>query len=1078
MLSSPPANWDVNQWLPLIEDRHFLHWLVRPPGDKELMRARQLTAPQLQKLEEIWVKNPGADLADLEQGVGLEEDAEPVCVKYEDAFHYQNIMGPLVQLEAEYDKMQKESQTQENIVVRWDVGLNKKRLASFKFNRKDEADLKVAAGDELNLKYGGDAAGNAAWASTGTVIKISPSDEMTMELRTPAGAPVDQTFGFSVEFVWKSTSFDRQQKALKTFAIDEYSVTGYLYHLLLGHESEVPQQIRINLPNNIFAPGLPELNHSQAAAVRAVLTQPLSLIQGPPGTGKTVTSATIVYHLAQQTHSQVLVCAPSNVAVDQLTEKIHLTGLKVVRLSAKSREAVSTSVDWLTLHHLVDQLALQTKSDLYKLQLLKDVQGELSAKDEEKYRKLRKQVEKVILQNADVICTTCVGCGDPRLENFRFRQVLIDEATQATEPECLIPIVRGAKQVVLVGDHLQLGPVVMCKKAAKAGISRSLFERLILLNHRPIRLQIQYRMHPALSEFPSNTFYDGFLQNGVTADERRQAASILPWPIPDVPMFFYSSMGQEELSSSGTSYLNRAEAIAVEKIVSMMLKNGVQPSEIGIITPYEGQRAYLVGYLVRSGTMRKQLYEELEIASVDSFQGREKHYTILSCVRSNEQQGIGFLSDPRRLNVALTRAKYGLVILGNPKALSRNPLWNALLHHFRARNVLVEGPLSALKQCQIRFEKPRRYLNKRNPMIPVDYERRLQEGIHDRNNEGVYNEEEDRAINIGLGAGAGGLQAGNKSASSSTAELDSQGYGRRFRDNAAPSDGSAPAPASSPPALTATEVGTRNMRLGFIENAQIQHDNRKYQHDASRPAPVYAHPGTITSHNNNAVSAPAPMASAQAPQQQQQQPRMNQTPVVSNNARSATGQFVSSPNAVGAPLTTQQSQPASLSQQSQQSSLSSQSHSSSSGGPTPHQLLNQQQMSMQAAAQAQAAQAAANRQPPRNVYANAVAAEQRNPMANAPRVRSVASYSGDRAAAQQAAAAKAAAMQQQQAAASSRVVAPPAQQHTQQSMSSQSYPLSSQHLTLDGVDLSLSQLSLGDASQDLAFHSTQSQNYR
>lgn len=232
---------------------------------------------------------------------------------------------------------------------------------------------------------------------------------------------------------------------------------------------------------------------------------------------KTVTSATIVYHLAQQTQGQVLVCAPSNVAVDQLTEKIHLTGLKVVRLAAKSREAVSTSVDFLTLHQLVDQLALQTKNELYRLQLLKDVAGELSAKDEARYRKLRKAVEKVILQNADVITTTCVGSGDPRLENFRFRQVLIDEATQASEPECLIPIVRGAKQVVLIGDHLQLGPVIMCKNAAKAGLSRSLFERLILLNHKPIRLQVQYRMHPALSEFPSNTFYDGFLQNGVTA---------------------------------------------------------------------------------------------------------------------------------------------------------------------------------------------------------------------------------------------------------------------------------------------------------------------------------------------------------------------------------------------------------------------------------------------------------------------------------------------------------------------------------------------------------------------------------
>ena len=277
----------MNQWLPLIEDRHFLHWLVRPPSEKELLRARQLSAPQLQKLEELWKVDPSATLGDLggPNAAELEAEAEPVCVKYDDAYHYQNILGPLVQLEAEYDKKMKENQTQENIVIRWEVGLNKKRLAVFKFNRRDEAELRLVVGDELLLKYNGDAAGNAPWSSAGVVIKLSAAEEITLELRAAQGAPLDQTFGFIVEFVWKSTSFDRMQKALRTFAIDEYSVTGHLYHVLLGHEHEPPQALKMTLPANIFAPGLPELNHSQAAAVKSVLTQPLSLIQGPPGTG-------------------------------------------------------------------------------------------------------------------------------------------------------------------------------------------------------------------------------------------------------------------------------------------------------------------------------------------------------------------------------------------------------------------------------------------------------------------------------------------------------------------------------------------------------------------------------------------------------------------------------------------------------------------------------------------------------------------------------------------------------------------------------------------------------------------------
>ncbi|KAL2545372.1 Regulator of nonsense transcripts 1-like protein [Forsythia ovata] len=253
----------------------------------------------------------------------------------------------------------------------------------------------------------------------------------------------------------------------------------------------------------------------------------------------------------------------------------------------------------------------------------------------------------------------------------------------------------------------------MCKKAARAGLAQSLFERLVLLGVKPIRLQVQYRMHPALSEFPSNSFYEGTLQNGVTINERQSPGIDFPWPVPNRPMLFYVQMGQEEISASGTSYLNRTEAANVEKIVTTFLKSGVVPSQIGVITPYEGQRAYIVNYMSRNGALRQQLYKEIEVASVDSFQGREKDYIILSCVRSNEHQGIGFLNDPRRLNVALTRARYGIVILGNPKVLSKQPLWNGLLTHYKEHECLVEGPLNNLKQSMVQFQKPKKIYNDR-----------------------------------------------------------------------------------------------------------------------------------------------------------------------------------------------------------------------------------------------------------------------------------------------------------------------------------------------------------------------------
>lgn len=322
---------------------------------------------------------------------------------------------------------------------------------------------------------------------------------------------------------------------------------------------------------------------------------------------------------------------------------------------------------------------------------------------------------------------------------MRFKQVLIDEATQATEPEVLIPIVMGCKQLILVGDHCQLGPVILNKSAAAAGLSQSMFERLIMLGVRPIRLQVQYRMHPALAEFPSNTFYEGSLQNGVTLAERACPFDI-PWPVIGKPLFFYCCTSAEEISASGTSFLNRGEAALVEKLVTSWIKAGATPQQIGVITPYEGQRAYVVAHMTQHGALPSSTYTQVrpssrglmactrhccslpaplvlalvpcrvqvEVASVDSFQGREKDYVILSCVRSNEHQGIGFLSDPRRLNVALTRAKYGLAVIGNPRVLAKQPLWHMLATHFQGIGAMVEGPITGLKHAVVHLPPPRK----------------------------------------------------------------------------------------------------------------------------------------------------------------------------------------------------------------------------------------------------------------------------------------------------------------------------------------------------------------------------------
>ena len=712
--SNKDMNWDISRWEPLIEERAFLPWLVAPPSDAELLRARHLTASTIATLEERWKDNPDVNVVQLTESTTAEADPEPVMLRYEDAFQYQTIFGPLVKMESDYDKKLKEAQSEDELTVTWSEGLNNKHVVSFNLQKIESGDVKLAVGDEMRLRYKGEL--RAPWEGVGYVIKIpnNQSDQISLELRktgSEKSIPTDCTFGFSADYVWKATSYDRMQLAMKTFAVEDMSVSGYIFHTLLGHDVKV-QPSKIVLPKKWSAPGLPDLNSSQVDAIRNCLQSPLSLIQGPPGTGKTVTSATIIYHLAKTTGNPVLVCAPSNVAVDQLCERIHKTGLKVVRLTAKSREDVESSVGFLALHEQVRMS--EHSSELVKLARLKTETGELSSQDEKKYRQLTKAAEREILNSADVVCCTCVGAGDPRLSKMKFRNVLIDESTQSAEPECMIPLVLGCKQVVFVGDHQQLGPVIMNKIAAKAGLNQSLFERLIHLGTKPHMLKMQYRMHPCLSEFASNMFYGGSLQNGITVEDRVRRDVDFPWPLPDTPMMFWSNMGNEEISASGTSYLNRTEAANVEKAISRFFKAGVKPSDIGVITPYEGQRSYIVTTMQNLGQYNKDMYKEVEVASVDAFQGREKDFIVLSCVRSNDNQGIGFLSDPRRLNVALTRAKYGLVILGNPKVLSKHELWHSLLVHFKDQKCFVEGPLTNLKPDLLQFSRPKPSYRQKN----------------------------------------------------------------------------------------------------------------------------------------------------------------------------------------------------------------------------------------------------------------------------------------------------------------------------------------------------------------------------
>ena len=434
------------------------------------------------------------------------------------------------------------------------------------------------------------------------------------------------------------------------------------------------------------------MNNSQKEAAMAAVQQRLTLIQGPPGTGKTHTAVRIIEAWSQQDFGTVLAVADSNVAVDNLLEGLLQLGVRAVRLGqpVKVREGLrEATMDALMEKHplrkdLIDHLELNEK-------LGRKIKGMRGGKEKglahrdlsrgwKEVRKIEGQMRDDILDRAQVLCCTCIGSGHEILDGRRFSQVLIDEATQATEPSTLVPIVRGARQVVLVGDHRQLSPTVISRRSSEGGLSRSLFERVMDMGVIPHLLSKQYRMHPGISEFPNQQFYSGKLEDGVSESERSAPAGIL-WPDWERPIAFLPIEGGEMAGPDGASKENRTEASWVAKIVEDIINAGeVGMDEIGIITPYAAQVRAIRDVLPES-------LSNLEVKTVDGYQGREKEVIIFSCVRSNSEGRVGFLSDPRRLNVALTRAKRGLIVIGDPSTLREDDNWSAWLEHARKHNL-------------------------------------------------------------------------------------------------------------------------------------------------------------------------------------------------------------------------------------------------------------------------------------------------------------------------------------------------------------------------------------------------------
>ena len=475
-----------------------------------------------------------------------------------------------------------------------------------------------------------------------------------------------------------------------------------------------------------------KLNDSQEKALRMALSRKLSLIQGPPGTGKTRTACHLVniaVKLGQRRDSgKVLAVAFSNVAADNLLEGCLRLGLNAVRVGR------AATVRPELRNHTLDALLMQHQSVSTFKKKLEAARGSTSREVQAAKRDLEDaelMAAVSILGNADVVVSTCVGAANEVIINaasvtggisrgegsgggggewdddfssssrssssfsssplraIKFPTVIIDEASQATEPATLVPLTQGCEQLVLVGDHYQLPPTIKSMRAAQQGLGVSLFTRLAMAGIQPSLLTLQYRMHPFIAQFPSQRFYGGLLQSHPANAHKRPRPEGFPWPHPTLPVAFVAVGGDEDDSpyapffeqrtnGNQTSYLNRKEADVLMEVLGGVLRRGqVHSTDVGIVTPYSAQVKHVTE--LAQNRLRNFKPAELEIQSVDAYQGREKELILMSAVRSNNKGKVGFLGDWRRLNVAITRAKRGLIVLGDPRTLRHDPHWGAYL---------------------------------------------------------------------------------------------------------------------------------------------------------------------------------------------------------------------------------------------------------------------------------------------------------------------------------------------------------------------------------------------------------------